>query len=352
MSDFARALREADEDLGAPTPSEAARLDERVAQIGRPQPRRTAPVLALAAIAASLLLFFFLRGEVVSSVSPGLSAAAGRSLPTERALPAPSLPPRFELREASGDADYQDDHGVLAVARGELTLDHPEAAMTLTLAGPARLRPEPWGVTVERGTIRFEVARGKGRREVAVSGGVIEITGTRFVVTEDGRRGKVELEEGSIRFHRGHPRGDETVTPLTPGESLSWQAEAPSDDDAVDEAGPRLARGAAQRARHDDRVVGQQRAALRSGARRRNRQPGAVSRHLGVQYTRRMHGAAPRVGPLVIDLVHLCQLPRSHRSVATRRTRHRLRRLWHPRVLHRGRHHHHQGVHRRLVLWP
>ncbi|MCA9621667.1 MAG: FecR domain-containing protein [Myxococcales bacterium] len=234
MSDFARALREAAEDLGAPTPSEAARLDERVAQIGRPQPRRTAPVLALAAIAASLLLFFFLRGEVVSSVSPGLSAAAGRSLPTERALPAPSLPPRFELREASGDADYQDDHGVLAVARGELTLDHPEAAMTLTLDGPARLRPEPWGVTVERGTIRFEVARGKGRREVAVSGGVIEITGTRFVVTEDGRRGKVELEEGSIRFHRGHPRGDETVTPLTPGESLSWQAEAPSDDDAVD----------------------------------------------------------------------------------------------------------------------
>jgi transmembrane sensor len=89
------------------------------------------------------------------------------------------------------------------------------------LASNAVISREGAAVRVARGTATFDVAPvppGKQPFRVLVSGGVIEVIGTRFVVIENGDRGRVELVHGKIRFIA--ESGD--TSELSPGEGLSW----------------------------------------------------------------------------------------------------------------------------------
>jgi TolA-binding protein len=95
------------------------------------------------------------------------------------------------------------------------------------------------GVRLARGSAEFEVAhRDRGRPlRVWVSGGVIEVTGTRFVLEQRPDGGHVDLIEGSIRFRAA----DGTVTLIRPGHRFTWfdppaPAEAP--DAALPPGGP------------------------------------------------------------------------------------------------------------------
>lgn len=112
--------------------------------------------------------------------------------------------------------------------------------MHITSLGRTTVRKETSGVRVLVGKAVFEVekrAPEAGPVRVLVSGGSIEVHGTRFTVTDDGRgAGQVELHEGAIDFR------DETgvVRSMTPGEVLRWpvEPEAPLIPPELDELTP------------------------------------------------------------------------------------------------------------------
>lgn len=99
-----------------------------------------------------------------------------------------------------------------------------DAARGTALSAVARsvVRRESRGIRVLSGQVSFEVARrpvADGPVRVLVSGGSIEVHGTRFTVTETGAgRGAVELAEGAIDFI--DVAGDVHV--LRPGDRASW----------------------------------------------------------------------------------------------------------------------------------
>jgi transmembrane sensor len=86
------------------------------------------------------------------------------------------------------------------------------------------VRREPRGIRVLDGQVSFEVehrAVADGPVRVLVSGGAIEVHGTRFTVVETGAgTGAVELHEGAIDFT--DERG--VVHVLQPGQTLRWPA--------------------------------------------------------------------------------------------------------------------------------
>lgn len=89
------------------------------------------------------------------------------------------------------------------------------------------LRKERLGVRLLNGRATFEVQKvesGKLPVRVLVSGGAIEVRGTRFTVTERGEGGEVLLHEGKIVFLDGE--GLEHV--VSPGETFTWPLPAPA----------------------------------------------------------------------------------------------------------------------------
>ena len=86
----------------------------------------------------------------------------------------------------------------------------------------AHLEEGAQGLRVRYGKVSFVVQKREGGASlrVVVSHGAIEVIGTRFTVTEEGERGKVRLDEGSIKFHWA---GGEEST-LAPGDELEWPA--------------------------------------------------------------------------------------------------------------------------------
>ena len=98
--------------------------------------------------------------------------------------------------------------------------------LTVSSLSSSTVRKESLGVRLLTGRATFEVqkvASGKQPVRVLVSGGAIEVRGTRFTVTERGEGGEVLLHEGKIVFLDGE--GLEHV--VSPGETFSWPLPAP-----------------------------------------------------------------------------------------------------------------------------
>jgi hypothetical protein len=237
--DFVTALREAEAQLLEERP---ARPDHQRALLGavlereRSRPARRlrawlvggAGTLALAAASAALAWPYLTTPPTPTDATPPAPVA-------ENATPAPTPSPLAALGLTSDtcDADASDD-GVSfasgcdaswAALRSTVTVDAPSTL--------ARLEGGD-GLAVRRGQVTFDIdpARPAARVvRVAVSGGVIEVLGTRFTVVEEGDRGEVTLHRGSIRFvpEQGAPRT------LSPGDSHRW-GEARASLDATDGA--------------------------------------------------------------------------------------------------------------------
>ncbi|MEM7160116.1 MAG: hypothetical protein AAF799_45180 [Myxococcota bacterium] len=147
--------------------------------------------------------------------------------PTPAPVPAPPSP---QLRWS----------GALALAPGCETTGTTDlevrAGCRLTLADPrmeidvldaSKVRPAERGVLVERGLVLVSVdpiESGKAPVRVEVTGGTIEVTGTRFLIVQNPDTRYVHLLEGSISFIPTEGPATEAVL----GVPLHWGHDAPS----------------------------------------------------------------------------------------------------------------------------
>lgn len=109
------------------------------------------------------------------------------------------------------------------LAEGSAMLDELRGLKVRSLSA-STLRKEATGVRLLSGRATFEVqkvATGRQPVRVLVSGGVIEVRGTRFTITEGGAAGEVLLHEGKIVFLDAE--GREHV--VAPGEVFRWPVE-------------------------------------------------------------------------------------------------------------------------------
>lgn len=95
-------------------------------------------------------------------------------------------------------------------------------------------------ITMLEGWLVFDVDRVHDGPpvEVGISGGTVEVLGTRFSIYQDETRGHLELVEGKVRLVR--PTGEPTL--LTPGQNTSWQGEK-RDPSSPTSSPPRAVRG-------------------------------------------------------------------------------------------------------------
>jgi transmembrane sensor len=107
-----------------------------------------------------------------------------------------------------------------------LAIDAPGFGRITATRG-ARLVRMPDGVRVVSGRVEFAIThRSAVPAVVHVSHGTISVLGTKFIVEQGERGGRVELKEGKIRFASSPApgasvSGDRTVD-LAPGDSLAW----------------------------------------------------------------------------------------------------------------------------------
>jgi hypothetical protein len=129
---------------------------------------------------------------------------------------------RTAFEVGSSSADFQARtlrDGTMVVDSGEARLLARDWAVEIAAASGTQLQRAPSGVRLRHGTARFEVEHQNERAfRVFVSSGVIEVTGTRFLVTQAEASGSVFLERGAIRFISTDGR----VFALEPGETLRW----------------------------------------------------------------------------------------------------------------------------------
>ncbi len=196
---FIDALKEADAALADARPSPA--LDARFARSVRKR-GPSLPVLAGAIAAAGIGVILVRAGSQAAAPVPAAIASGITFVPESCAPP--------ELR-----AQLQVEPGCT------LTVSEPELVMQ-TLEPSALLNTED-GIRIVRGRVSFQVANVRRPVSVLVSGGRIEVIGTRFTVTERGRGGRVTLEEGHLDFLRR----DGGRSRLRPGETLEWGASPP-----------------------------------------------------------------------------------------------------------------------------
>jgi transmembrane sensor len=130
---------------------------------------------------------------------------------------------QLELVHASADLKSGQQAGGAEIKAGVATLFDKRSGISLRNAGPLAFRREAEGLRILRGTAELEVRhrpRGTAPAVVLVSGGAIEVMGTRFTLTQGEIGGTVTLQEGAIRF-RPH-RGPEVN--LRPRQTLTWPA--------------------------------------------------------------------------------------------------------------------------------
>lgn len=104
-----------------------------------------------------------------------------------------------------------------------------EPSMDLEIWAPTQLELHATGVTVRDGVALFfvdPVADPRTPARVGVSGGTIEIVGTRFVVSQARARGHVDLIEGAIRFRRL----DGELDDVEAGRRYAWRSPATKAD--------------------------------------------------------------------------------------------------------------------------
>jgi transmembrane sensor len=153
-----------------------------------------------------------LTGALVAAVGLGALLGWWRARPAELA--------GFQVTVASADLRVRvEEGGVLRVEAGKASLRVAELGADVAVAGGTQLRREGKGVRLVRGAAIFEVEpRPAEPAVVFVSGGRIEVLGTRFAVEQGEAEGAVTLERGSIRFV--DEAGRETL--LRPGDRLRW----------------------------------------------------------------------------------------------------------------------------------
>ncbi|WP_143195786.1 FecR domain-containing protein [Archangium sp. Cb G35] len=188
------------------SPAARARLWSRLRDAREPKPARHKRLvwLMLAAPAAALALAVFFW-----------SAPSARSLGG------------LELAQATPGLRVREDAAGVEIQTGEAALVDDARGLALRNLGPLVVRREPSGVRLVRGRAEFSVERRKPGAlpaVVLVSGGAIEVMGTRFTVEEREVGGAVTLHEGAILFRR--LTGE--VVQLRPGQTLGWPVEVVS----------------------------------------------------------------------------------------------------------------------------
>ncbi|HVI00923.1 MAG TPA: FecR family protein [Enhygromyxa sp.] len=202
-----------------------------------PSPVRRSLVVGLAFAAGVALTVLALRDwspETADEASAAVEA------------PTPSLPEPSEVQRASvtppapgltltseACAWSQSDDEFLRFEAGcRLRLAQP--AMDIEIWTPTRLQPIDGGVAVVEGELMFVVEHVEDREHPArvdVSGGSIEVLGTRFAIRHASAGGHVDLLEGAIQFRRL----DGEVEAIEPGQRYGWS-------DAIDEPAPQQPR--------------------------------------------------------------------------------------------------------------
>lgn len=174
-----------------------ARLDRRLFTPARPTSRLAFVVVA----ACSVALGFFLVRWFGPQPKPWL---AGFEVTSDTAAQA------TVTREAA-----------LELAPGLEAVDTVRGIHVHAVAA-STVRKEAAGVRLVAGRASFEVDKrppGTEPVRVLVSGGAIEVHGTRFTVVDDGQgSGSVELHEGAIDFRDAQG----TLKTLVPGQRLEW----------------------------------------------------------------------------------------------------------------------------------
>jgi transmembrane sensor len=127
----------------------------------------------------------------------------------------PQLVQGFELAGAA----RVDESGALEVGEHGATLKVSELSTEIHARAGTRLRREGLGIRVMSGRADFVVQpRRQEPVRVLVSGGVIEVVGTRFTVVQAGALGHVSLEQGVVRF----VATDGRQVLMTPGSTVHW----------------------------------------------------------------------------------------------------------------------------------
>jgi transmembrane sensor len=125
------------------------------------------------------------------------------------------------ITQATGDFDAtvgQD--GVVEIQSGGCVLRDDAWGGSLRPQRKTRLKREGSAVRIVSGQVVVDVNQrplGAPAAEVLVSGGTIQVLGTRFTVAQENGSGRVTLHEGKIRFVTAH-----RTAMLAPGESLEW----------------------------------------------------------------------------------------------------------------------------------
>jgi transmembrane sensor len=149
-----------------------------------------------------------------------------------------------ELQVVSSSGDFSARAGPegVEVFDGQGTLLEAASGVSLENEGAAAYRVEQGGVRIVRGVAHVSVVhrnKGSAPAVILVSGGAIEVMGTRFTVRQGDGAGSVQLHEGAIRFR---PSSGEPVV-LRPGEALEWPlpekvVQAPAPEQAPPEPAP------------------------------------------------------------------------------------------------------------------
>lgn len=141
---------------------------------------------------------------------------------------APSTLGGFQIVDSSSElrAIEGSDHSI-ELAGGRCTLLDNDEGITVAVADHARVRKESDGVRILAGVAEIQVRKRPATSrpaQVLVSGGAIQILGTKFRVEQSADGGSVVLHEGRIRF----VSPDGRIVSLTPGQSLAWPLADPA----------------------------------------------------------------------------------------------------------------------------
>jgi hypothetical protein len=189
-----------------------------------PSPARRSLILGLAFASGVALTWLVLRDRSMEPepdpVEVAIDTSAGPSDPDPL-----TVEPTPGLSLLSDACTWSKSDEVLRFEAGcRIRLAQP--GMELEIWSPTRLRPLADGVAVDEGELMFvvdHVADPSRPARVNVSGGAIEVLGTRFAVHQAEHAGHVDLLDGAIQF-RGH---DGEIELIEPGQRYRWSAPAP-----------------------------------------------------------------------------------------------------------------------------
>ncbi len=127
----------------------------------------------------------------------------------------------FEVSSRSPGFESTVAQGVVSVSGGEATLEDKALRLQVHVGQGARLKREAGGLRVVSGEASFVAQKrlpSEAPARVLVSGGAIEVIGTRFTVKQSGDSGELVLYEGVVRF----VVSDGRIVSVLPGEAFRW----------------------------------------------------------------------------------------------------------------------------------